>query len=282
MTTPLINNSKALSAAILRLLRPLVRLLLRNGFSYGAFAELAKWVYADVAAKEFAIEDRKQTDRVSAVTGLSRKEVARLRRLEPPDDDNAARQYHRAVRIISGWLRDPRFTAADGTPLPLMIDPPGKANDRLNEPSFAELIRAYSGDATAHAILDKLLRAGTVERNANGQVCLRTTAYIPPSGDAAKLHILGSDVALLINTIGHNLHDDAPPRFQRKVAYDNLPREALPQLRQLAAEYSQHLLQEFDRLLAQQDRDVHADVRGSGRVQAGIGIYYFEEDATTE
>jgi hypothetical protein len=256
---------------------------LRNGISYAAFDQLAKWVYADVAAGEFAAEDRKQiAARVSAVTGLTRREVTRLRRLEAPDDRAAAQRYQHAARIISGWLRDPRFTAADGTPLPLIIDPPGKANDRLNEPSFAELVRAYSGDMGVRAGLDELLRAGAVERNDRGQVCLRAMAYVPPDGDDAKLHILGNDVALLVNTIDHNLHDDTPPRFQRKVAYDNLPREALPQLRQLAAEYSQQLLQEFDRLLAQQDRDVHADVQGSGRVQAGIGIYYFEEDIAAE
>jgi hypothetical protein len=87
----------------------------------------------------------------------------------------------------------------------------------------------------------------------------------------------------LIGTIDHNLHDEQEqPRFQRKVAYDNLPVEALPQLRKLANEYSQTVLQEIDRYLAQQDRDVHPDVQGTGRKHAGIGIYYFEEDVLEE
>ena len=38
------------------------------------------------------------------------------------------------------------------------------------------------------------------------------------------LHILGTDVASLVETIDHNLqHGAADPRFQRKVMYDNLP-----------------------------------------------------------
>jgi hypothetical protein len=47
---------KPLSAAVLRLFRPLVRVLLRNGVSYRTFADFAKWVYVDVATKEFGIE----------------------------------------------------------------------------------------------------------------------------------------------------------------------------------------------------------------------------------
>ena len=52
-----------LSAAILRILHVLVRILLHHGVGYQAFADLAKWVYVDVATnmEEFAIEGRKQS-----------------------------------------------------------------------------------------------------------------------------------------------------------------------------------------------------------------------------
>jgi hypothetical protein len=36
-------------------------------------------------------------------------------------------------------------------------------------------------------------------------------------------------------------------------------------------------LESLDRWLAQRDRDVTPTVKGTGRNQAGIGIYYFEE-----
>ena len=55
------EHLKPLSAAVLRLFRPLVRILLRNGVSYRTFADLAKWVYVDVATKEFSIRGRKQS-----------------------------------------------------------------------------------------------------------------------------------------------------------------------------------------------------------------------------
>src|SRR3972149_5806799 len=114
METPI---NKALSAAVRRLLLPLGRLLLRNGVSYGPFADLAKWVFVDVAAREFGVPKRKQSDaRISIITGLTRKEVARVKHIETPYDTAAAEQYNRAARVISGWVGDGRYTDAEGRP----------------------------------------------------------------------------------------------------------------------------------------------------------------------
>ena len=104
------KHLKALSTAAIRLLRPLVRILIRNGVSYGTFADLAKWLYVDVATKEFGIKGRKQsTSRVSVITGLSRKEVMRVRQLERPDDRATTEGYNRAARVIAGWRRESDF-----------------------------------------------------------------------------------------------------------------------------------------------------------------------------
>ncbi len=98
------KHLKPLSAAVLRLLWPLVRILLRNGVSYRTFSDLIKWVYVDVAGKEFGIKGRKQSaSRVSVITGLSRKEVTRMRQLPRPDDHVSAEKYNRAARVIAAW-----------------------------------------------------------------------------------------------------------------------------------------------------------------------------------
>ena len=87
----------------------------------------------------------------------------------------------------------------------------------------------------------------------------------------------------LIATIDNNLQaDPMGPLFQRKVAYDNLPDEVLPEFRGLSAKRAQALLEKLDRWLAQRDRDVTPTVRGTGRNRAGLGIYYFEEPYTEE
>ena len=52
---------KQLVAAVIKLLLPLARILLRNGVSFSTFSDHAKWVYIDIAAKEFGIAGRKQS-----------------------------------------------------------------------------------------------------------------------------------------------------------------------------------------------------------------------------
>ena len=265
------KHLKLLSAAVLRLLRPLVRILLRNGVSYSTFSDFVKWVYVDVASKEFGIEGRKQsTSRVSVITGLSRKEVMRVRKLPKPDDSASTERYNRAARVIAAWRRDRNFLDAEGRPAPL---PMAGA-----DVSFSELVKRFSGDVPVRATLDELIRVGAVERLEDGSVSLLTRTYIPESSDADKLHILGTDVAHLMSTFDHNLKSDPiGPFFQRKVAYDNLPDEVLPGFRKHSAKKAQTLLESLDRWLAQRDRDVTPTVKGTGRNNAGIGIYYFEE-----
>jgi hypothetical protein len=244
--------------------------------SYRTFADFAKWVYVDVATKEFGIRGRKQTtSRISVITGLSRKEVKRVRELPRPDDSASIERYNRAARIIAAWRRESNFLDAEGKPAPLHMEGSGA--------TFTELVRRFSGDVPARAILDELIRVGAVERLEDGRVCLLTRAYIPESSDADKLHILGTDVGHLVSTIDHNLKSDPiGPLFQRKVAYDNLPDEVLPEFRKLSAKRAQALLEKLDRWLAQSDRDVTPSVEGSGRNRAGLGIYYFEEPYSDE
>ena len=105
----------------------------------------------------------------------------------------------------------------------------------------------------------------------------------PRTAMPTKLHILGTDVALLVSTIDHNLNPGPTgPFYQRKVAYDNLPDEVLPEFRKYSAKKAQLYLENLDRWLSKHDRDDTPLVKGSGRNQAGIGIYYFEEPCSIE
>ncbi len=263
------SNQQPLFAAVVKLLRPLARILLRNGIPYRTFAELAKQVYVDVAAVDFGIPGRKQSvSRISIITGISRKEVSRVRSLPEPRADTASQRYNRAARVISGWRRDGDFLGPLSEPAELQIEGSGK--------SFSELVRRYSGDVPFRAVLDELLRVGAIEPVGKDSVRLIQRAYLPKTDEAGMLQILGTDVNDLISTIDHNLTVQ-DSFFQRKVAYDNLHMEISQELRQLSTARGQALLEELDRMLAQHDRDTNPSVRGSGRIRAGLGIYYFEE-----
>jgi hypothetical protein len=261
-----------LQAAVVRLLKPLVRILLRNGIPFGVFEELARWAYVDVAFQESSLPGRKLTDsRISILTGLSRKEVSRLKGIEAPEDNEAAPRFNRAARVIGGWTRDPRFLDMQGQPAKLMHE--------NSENSFSTLVRAYGGDVPVRAVFDELLRVGSIAPTDDGLIELVQRAYVPKTGLSEKIEILGTDVSDLINTIDHNIENNHDPKwFQRKVAYDNIPEEVAATFQVESAEQAQKLLEEFDRFLAAQDRDLNPKKAGTGRKRVGIGIYYFEED----
>ena len=267
---------EAVAAAAAKLLRPLVRVLLRYGIPYGAFADLAKRAYVDVARHEFSISGRKQTlSRVSVITGLSRKEVRRVLALPPTDDVASVERYNRAARVISGWVRDAGFHDRAGRPAALPMEG--------DSPDFSSLVRKHSGDVPARAVYDELERVGAVERLKDGRIRLTTRAYVPQAGEVDKLAILGVDVAELISCIDHNLQSPAEEAyFQRKVSYDNLPAEAMSELRELAGKRAQRMLEELDVWMSEHDRDVTPSAAGTGRKRASIGVYYHEEEIEGE
>lgn len=264
--------TEALTAAVARMLRPVIRVLLRHGLSFKEFSELAKSVYVRVASEEFMIEGKRQTiSRVSVLTGLTRKDVHRLLHQPPVASRETSRRYNRAARVTTGWLQDPDFTDPHGNPRALALED--------GSSSFAALVRRYSGDMPMRAVLDELLRVGAVQRLDDGRVRLAARGYVPSTSETDKLGILGADVADLICTIDHNLQVGVTdPFFQRKVMYDNLPVEVIPQLRQLSADHGQTLLENLNRWLSKHDRDENPSVGGTGRMRAGVGVFYFEED----
>lgn len=243
--------------------------------SFKAFVDIAKHTYVQVAAEEFGIPGKKTSvSRVALLSGLTRKEVQRLLDAPAIEDAEAGERYNRAARVVAGWVRDADFSDADGNPKVLTLQE-GKA-------SFADLARRFSGDIPSRAILDELLRVGVAEKVDDNSVRLKMRAYVPESGDADKLNILGTDVSDLVSTIDHNLqHGSADPFFQRKVMYDNVPLEALQEFRRLSGAQAQALLERLDKWLSQHDRDT-SGTRGTGQIRTGIGIYYFEEDMKSQ
>lgn len=265
------KHVQALTNATLQLLRPLVRILIRNNVSHRTFADLAKRVYVEVANAEFGIDGKQQTvSRIAILSGLTRKDVQRLLTLPTHAQSITAEEYHRGSRVITGWIRDPDFRDGKGHPRPLRMEGKGA--------SFSKLVKRYSGDIPVRALLDELLRVGAVKQLKDGRIRLVSRGYIPHKGSVEKMQVLGTDTADLIATIDHNMYlKPSKPRFQRKVMYDNVPIEAAKEFRTLAAAEGQKLLEKFDRWLSHRDRDVNPASKGTGRTRVGLGMYHFEE-----
>tara|TARA_R110001592_G_scaffold363396_3_gene687802 strand:+ start:16107 stop:16937 length:831 start_codon:yes stop_codon:yes gene_type:complete len=256
----------ALRAAILRLLRPLVAVLLRHGMPYGTFAELARKAYVEEAFAQGGAGKRPTVSSVSAMTGLTRKETKRLRELDIIDEQDSSRRYSRAIRVVSAWTSDPRFLSARGEPAVLPFDGASV--------SFATLVKEFSGDIPHAAMLSVLEAGGTVAVSEAG-ITLLERAYLPSSSTPLdKIDILGTDVAELIATIGHNLTAKPAERcFQRKVSNVLVHPDAVPAFRELSNNKSQELLEEYHRWLTQHELHSNGD-SDPNPVYVAVGLYY--------
>lgn len=261
---------KILHSIIFHILRPLVRILHQRGVSFGEFSQIARQVYVETAeAALLQAGEKATTSRIAITTGLTRKDVAQLRQSEA-DSDLTATKYNRSVRVISGWLSDVEFQDAQGDPAVLSL--------QGQEKSFEALVSRYSGDMPYRAMLKELEHSGLVQLSDKDELSLLSDAYIPKQDEAEKLAILGSDVSLLINTIDHNLQQSGQqPYFQRKVSYDNLPEHAVETFKSMVNQDSMELLLKFNKWLAKHDKDSNPASKGSGKIRAGVGIYYFEQ-----
>ena len=66
-----------------KILLALIRILLRNGMSYGEFDQIARKCFVDVAFDDFSSPKKKQTiSNVAILTGLNRKEVKKMHELD--------------------------------------------------------------------------------------------------------------------------------------------------------------------------------------------------------
>jgi len=266
MTT---QPQQLLTKAVIRILRPLVRVLIRHEMSHAAFSELARRAYVQEAGANFGIAGRKMThSRIAVLTGLSRKEVRRLVNIDEAEVVEASTP-NRAVRVIDGWLSDPEFR--DGNK-PKVLPLQGETG------SFAALVSRYSGDITLGAVVDELERVGVVERPDRDTVVLASPGYIPHADELEKVHVFSICTADLLQTAVHNL-DTTPEerRFQRQLTYPNVPASVAEEFRAEAASRSGLLLEDLQNFLATRTADESLDPNAEPVHRVGLGIYFHDK-----
>lgn len=263
------------AASLRRLLRPIVRQAIRWGVGYPTVNQILREVFVEVAERDFALPFKRQTDsRIALVSGLTRKEVAQLRKRGAPRGETPEVEDTVITHVIGRWMAGPPYADTRGAPKPLPYD-----SDDAGQPTFSTLVRDLGVDLPVRAVLDELVNLRSVELTAHGNIVLRQQAHIPTEGVEGKLTILGSDPAELFMTVAHNIDDADAPWLQRKVVYDNIGSDALPALEAESRRLGEEFLQRANALLSSYDRDRNPQAPGGSRARVVLGAYYFQEVA---
>ncbi len=273
MAEPATTTPKPVLAAVRRLLRPLVRLLISKGMGLPALTEVLKQVYVDVALTEFPTKGKKQTDSsISILTGVHRKDVKRLRTVKDKGPQ-APRSISIGAQMVSRWVGSPATTDKKGRPLPLprQAESPGG-------PSFDALVAGISTDVRPRAVLDEWLRLGIAHLDKQERVVLNQMAFVPQKGLEEKAFYLGRNIHDHIAAASHNLLGEGNPQLERSVHYSALTPESAVELASAAERVGMEALLELNRLaldLAAKDKGKENATR---RINFGL---YFYKGATT-
>lgn len=265
----LLSGSSALIEALQRLLRPLIRLLLAKQITYPYLISLLKPLFVEVAATEFPLQGKQQTDsRLSLLTGVHRKDIRRILD-ESREESVPPANISLGARLIARWNGETEYLDAEARPIPLP-----RLAQADGSPSYERLVTEESKDIRPRAVLDEWLRLGLVEIDANDMVQLRSGAFVPEYGLDEKLYYLGRNMRDHLASAVHNVLDEKPAFLERSVYSDGLSQEAIAELAQMAESMSMDML----RTLNQRARELKKSAPTKGESnRMTFGVYFYTD-----
>ena len=259
--------------ALLIALRPLARALLRAGIGYREYEEISKAAFVDIATKDYGLRGRPTNiSRVAVMTGLTRKEVRRLRDKTAKGESAVVVRSTPMAVILHRWYTDDTYLDESGHPKILGFDGPGH--------TFSSMVKQYGGDIPPGAMRTELKRIGAVEELPDGRL------------RALKRNVSGLDVhdrlvtglARVIYpatlTLAHNTNDLTGKNtwVQRNTVTTCIREGDLPRLRRISADRLIEFTESIDDLFVAYETLYEGDVEAQHSMAVGVGVYYFEDD----
>jgi hypothetical protein len=281
MTEP--GADDALAAAFERLLAPLAQLMVARGVTYAQVDEMLRLAVVRAAHTAHPhLPEHRRASRVSASTGLHRREVQRL--LDVAASPRAAAPARSpALQVFAHWITSPDYRAArsgkgrrKGEPIAL----PRTGN----APSFQTLAQEVTRDVHPRALLEELLRLKLVRMHESSDLVEVTQAlgYTPQGDQAALLRYLGLNVgdhfqAAVDNVLQRAASDQRPfGHFDQSLSAEGLSAESLmlvqEALRAQWHSFAQHLAPYLEQRIA-------IDAAGSPEASVHrlrVGVYGFD------
>jgi hypothetical protein len=259
-------------AAFLVVLKPIARILLRFGIGFREFSEIAKTAFVDVASSDFGIRGRPTNiSRVAVMTGLTRKEVRRLR-------DKIAGGKHTVVvkptpmwDILHYWHADSEFLDSGGRPSKLPFSGESK--------SFSSLVRRFGGDIPPGAMRTELKRVGAIEEDEAGNLTVLKRTFRPEGDHESLVASLVHGVYPLLATVSHNTNPNRNgSTWSQRIAFTQaVSKGDVPRLKRMTADRIESFAESIDDLFMAYETLNDQDIKGEDKTTLAVGVFYFED-----
>ena len=263
---------KQILDSIFLVLRPITRILLRYGIGFRELAEVAKSAYVDVATSEYGIRGRPTNiSRVAVMTGLTRKEVRRIRDQNETGRDTIVLKTTPLTTVLHRWHSEEDYLDEDGRPatLPFVGD----------SGSFSSLVKQFGGDIPPGAMRTELKRVGAVVEDESGNIKAIRRVVHPKTKHDNLCASLAHSVYPLISTIAHNTNPDlTEPTWGQLTAFTaDIGESELPRIRRISTDRLTEVVESFDDVFMAYEKMSDVDDDANSHRPIAVGVFYFEE-----
>jgi hypothetical protein len=258
------------------ILEPIARALLRQGITAHEFSRWAEIAFVHAAIDVLNQQGKDPSfSRISAATGIHRHAVSSILGGVSGTQEGvgAEKEYqrHRLARVLTGWFENPTFTDSNGRPLPLKLEG--------DSPSFAGLVREYSGDIYPGIILDELTRVGAARKRDDGLIEAISRRFTSGGIDEASIQHACVVAADVLRTVEHNMQATSDDRLYEDNAIAlHLPVEAIPRLARMLEQRAGAFLDDFEGWLSELQQEPDGQPEPGGAVRAGVRVIMVTED----
>jgi hypothetical protein len=259
--------------ALLLVLRPLARAMLRAGIGYREFAEVSKTAFVDVAGKDYGLRGRPTNiSRVAVMTGLTRKEVRRIRDKAEVGDEIGLVKLTPMSQVMHRWYTEDKYTSDNGKPKVLGFDSDGA--------SFADLVKKFGGDIPPGAMRTELKRIGAIEELESGQLRALSRSVVGIDDHEKLVRGLAHVMYPAALTMVHNISEgDGKDSWVHLSAFTQSVRSNdLGRIRRVSSDRAGSFIESVDDFLAAYESLYESAEEQESSKAVGIGVFYFEED----
>ena len=259
------------AASILRVLRPLIRLMVGN-ITFPAFLNMAKTIYVEEAERKLLQRDpdaRITKSSLALLTGLDTRAISQVMSQGADQKEVEAQDLLHECKVLAKWALDPQFQDDNGEAIDLPIYGRGF--------TFQSLVSQTVGrNVTAQTVLDRLVESGNINMVDENTVRMVSRYYFPLSGAKYEMVDVGMFAAAnLLRTVQHNVdHRDNPEErlIQQQRWSTTIPRSKYTELKQTVEQLMRDQIEDALNSIESFEEDGSTEEM----VNAGVGFYYFE------
>jgi hypothetical protein len=261
-----------LLTALRYLLKPLVRLAIKNGVLFPDFNAALRKAYVDVAAKQMTASKMQATDEgISLIANIEIQDVRDiLRPVGDAKDTPSVQEVSPMVIILGAWHSDPMYAGPYG----VLRDLPFSRGVAERADSFTDLVQTHYPGINPQVALDELMRVEAVQDVGNGFYRPTRRTYVSDPLSRTSIFYMARVVHNLCETLEVNLRPESAGGKglveRSSFTQYGIPKEDHPAFDKFIRERGQAFADDVDNWLTPHDQEGIAD-----GMQVGVGFYHY-------